>query len=177
MVEKPFLLMPDPHGSNTLFLPFWRMTARADGLASALHVDPLKHIPPAYGPPAPISFPEFSLWAPAFFINPVLFLRLSERATVWQPNDPGEERSARAGGVDLYPVTLPAPEAKKLLSLILSLVVADRARALPLILHSAIEAIDQTLVFLQSQKTGTEAVHEGMRAAVELNALKYGRNL
>ncbi len=102
MVERPFSVMPDPHDANVLFLPFWRMSARADGLASVLHVDPLKHVPPAYGAPVPISFPEFSLWAPAFFINPVLFLRLSERATVWQPGDRGEAGSAHTGGVDLY---------------------------------------------------------------------------
>ena len=77
----------------------------------------------------------------------------------------------------MYPVTLPALEAKKLLSLILSLVVADRGRALPLILHADIEAVEQTLVFLPFQKTGSEAVHEGMRATVELTALKHGRNL
>ena len=66
MVERPFSLMSDGREGDALFLPFWRMSVRADGCASVLHVDPLKHIPVSYGPPTAISFPGFSLWAPAF---------------------------------------------------------------------------------------------------------------
>ncbi len=177
MAERPFSLVPAPQEKDALFLPFWRMSARVEGLESFLHVDPLKQIPPAYGLPTPISFPEFSLWAPAFFINPVVFLRLCERATMWQPADCGEKGAARTVGLDLYPVTLPGPEAKKILPLILTLVVADRGRVLPLILHADIEAIEQSLVYLPFQKTAGEVTCAEMRAAVELNALKYGRNL
>jgi hypothetical protein len=176
MAERPYSLVPAPQ-EDALFLPFWRMLPRVEGLESTLHVDPLKHIPPAYGPPKPTSFPEFSLWAPAFFINPVLFLRLCERATMWQPSDCGEKGAARTVCPDLYPVTLPGPEARKLLSLILTLVVADRGRVLPFILRANIEAIEQSLVYLPFQKKAGEATCVEMRAAVELNALRYGRNL
>jgi DNA-directed RNA polymerase subunit RPC12/RpoP len=176
MAERPYSLVPAPQ-EDALFLPFWRMLPRVEGLESTLHVDPLKHIPPAYGPPKPTSFPEFSLWAPAFFINPVLFLRLCERATMWQPSDCGEKGAARTVCPDLYPVTLPGPEARKLLSLILTLVVADRGRVLPSILRANMEAIEQSLVYLPFEKKTGEATCAEMRAAVELNALKYGRNL
>ncbi len=177
MAERPFSLVPAPQKKDALFLPFWRMSARVEGLEPSLHVDPLKHIPPAYGLPESISFPEFSLWAPAFFINPVLFLRLCERATMWQPADCGEKGAARTARLDLYPVTLPGPEAKKLLPLILTLVVADRGRVLPSILHADMEAIEQSLVYVPFQKRAGEATCAEMRAAVELNALKHGRNL
>src|SRR5208337_5185458 len=113
--ERSFSLVAAPPVKDALFLPFWRMSIRVGGLESTLYVDPLKHIPPVYGPPKPISFSEFSLWAPAFFINPVLFVRLCERATMWQPTDSGEKAAAGTASLDLYPVTLPGPEAKKLL--------------------------------------------------------------
>ncbi|HUJ68415.1 MAG TPA: hypothetical protein VLW86_02775 [Syntrophorhabdales bacterium] len=177
MAERSFSLVAAPEVKDALFLPFWRMSIRVGGLESTLYVDPLKHIPPVYGPPKPISFPEFSLWAPAFFINPVLFMRLCERATMWQPTDSGEKGAAGTASLDLYPVTLPGPEAKKLLSLILTLVVADRAKVLTPILSADMGVTEQNLVYVPFQKTAGEATCAEMRATVELNALKYGRNL
>jgi ribosomal protein S27AE len=174
MRERPFSLVSDGQTEDVLFLPFWRMSVRADGLESALHLDPLKHVPPAWGPPKPISFAQFSLWSPAFFIHPVLFLRLSERATMWQP---GGGASAGTESLQMYPVTMPASEAAKLASLILGLVLADRRKMLPLILRSEVEVGDLSLAFLPFRRPGGEVACGAMRAVIEESALKAGRNL
>ncbi len=96
------------NGGVALYLPFWRMKPRFDGLELASWADLIrianlpKAITPAFAA-APLYF-----WSPAFKVNPALYSRWSRQMTVFRP--PGEETDLLPEA-PLYPVTLPLGEA------------------------------------------------------------------
>ena len=141
-----------------------------------LFIDPFKGSPNNYATPRPILFPDFFFWIPAFTINPVLLLRLCDRATIWQPTDDLVTAQERDENNRVYPVTLPGAEAERLLLIVLSLIIADKQRTLPRLMGATIEPAGRTLVFVPFLKTGSEVVHPGMRVSVQLNALRHGMN-
>lgn len=173
--ERPFLSLPSEESADDWYLPFWRIKARVKEMETPFFVDPAKSVPPAHGR-HPIPFDEFYFWTPAFAINPSLFLRLAERATVWQPAQTPIRFSGRNERRNLYPVTLSAFQAGRLLPIILSLVVAQRERALIDIVRGTMEPAESTLVFIPFQKASLEVRHPEMRASLLLNALKYSRH-
>jgi DNA-directed RNA polymerase subunit RPC12/RpoP len=174
--ERPFLSLPSGESADDWCLPFWRIKARVKGMEIPFFIDPAKSAPPASGR-RPILFDEFYFWTPAFAINPTLFLRLAERATVWQPTRTPIRFAEKSETRNLYPVTLSASRAGSLLPIILSLVVAQREAALIGIVKGTIEPGESTLVFVPFKKAGLEIRHREMRASLLMNALTYGRRV
>lgn len=177
LTERPFLRIPAPDGQQAWFLPFWRVRARAEGVGLPLFIDPLKDNPHNYGSRRPILFPHFFFWIPAFTINPSLFLRLCDRATVWQPTDDLVADQERNDDHWVYPVTLPAAEAERLLLVVLSLIIAERQRTLRRLVGTTVEPTERTLVFVPFLKAGSEVIHSGMHVSLQLNALRHGMSL
>jgi DNA-directed RNA polymerase subunit RPC12/RpoP len=174
--EKPFLCVPDEESGESWYLPFWRIKARAQGVETPFWIDPAKSTPPACSR-RPIIFDQLHFWIPAFTVNPTFFLRLAERATMWQPAHIPSRPFEGGRSTYIYPVTLPASEAERLLPVILSLIVAQREAALVNIVRATIEPAESTLVFVPFKKTAAEVLHVEMRVSLLLNALRYGRGL
>jgi hypothetical protein len=169
--------MPAPDEQQAWYLPFWRVRADVKGFDAPLYVDPLKYGSANRGLRRPIFFPHFSFWIPAFTVNPMLFLRLCERATVWQPAGDLATNPERTDDRHVHPVTLPAVEAERLLLIILSLIIAEKERTLPSLVSAKIVAAERALVFVPFLKLGSEVVNGEMRATIQLNALEHGRSL
>jgi hypothetical protein len=174
--EKPFWCMPDEESGESWYLPFWRIRAHGEGVETPFWIDPVKSTPPVYSRRA-IIFDTFHFWIPAFAINPAFFLRLAERATMWQPPDIPSRPIEGGRNTYTYPVTLPASEAGRLLPIILSLIAAQREAALVNIVRTTIEPAESTLVFVPFKKTAAEVLHVEMRVSLLLNALRYARGL
>ncbi|MCG6536399.1 MAG: hypothetical protein L7F78_17260, partial [Syntrophales bacterium LBB04] len=119
--------------------------------------------------------PTFTFWLPAFKVNASIFLMLAERASLAQAaiNDAITETGGR-----LYPVTLPAGEAAKLLKVVVALLIDKRQMTNPIFAQmSAKPTGEPQLFFIPFSFSGYELIQEKMRVSVHPNALKYGKNL
>jgi len=155
------------------YLPFWCVQPDLEGLEERLHIDPAK----TGGPGRPriyLDDPAFRFWLPAFKVNASIFLTLAERATVAQPSV-DDVAGETADGV--YPVTIPAAEAVKLVKVMIALLVGRPEAARPLFERMVARPDDAQLCFIPFSFTGYEFVQEKMRMSLLPNALKYGMNL
>jgi len=118
--------------------------------------------------------PGFSFWLPAFKVNPSIFLKLAERATVAQPALNHAVPDVRE---NLYPVTLPAGEAARLVKVIATLLVGKPEAAHPWFDRVTAQPDEAQLCFIPFSFSGYELVQEEMKMSVFPNALKYGKNL
>jgi DNA-directed RNA polymerase subunit RPC12/RpoP len=162
-----------PGARDALYLPFWCMGVRFDGLGHRLFVDPAK-TRRQDGLRLCLDDPGFFFWLPAFKINPSIFLRLAEKATLAQTGLDDAEPEVQKR---LYPVTLPAHEAAKLVKVLVHLLV-DRGEGVGPVFTSLHATPDQPrLCFVPFSWSGYELTQEKMRISVLQNALKYGKNL
>ena len=87
-VMKP----PAESGEIALYLPFWRMKPRIEGMELASYADLIraanlpKAITPAFAA-APLYF-----WSPAFKVNPFLYLRWARQMTLFRPAGDTDEK-------------------------------------------------------------------------------------
>lgn len=171
LMQKPFLSLPSP-SCETILLPFWRIKANAQGFNKSLRTDPRKSVPPsAIG--RPILFEDFYFWVPAFFISPPIFLRLSERASLWQPHGDDRMWDQTYQNARLYPVTIPASQAGLLLTIILSQIVANQESILECIVRGVLEPVASTLVFVPFAANAVELIHPEMRLNLLRTALQH----
>jgi DNA-directed RNA polymerase subunit RPC12/RpoP len=173
---RPFMTLSPKVSGSFRYLPFWRIRAETSGIETALWVNPAKAANVA-DRLRPISFAEFRFWIPAFTVNPTLFLRVAERASLWGPPYSETIPFENNEGRNIYPVTLPAVHAAQLLPVVLSLIVDQREARLFQMVKGTIAAVETILVFVPFQKTAAEMYHADMRASILINALKYGRDL
>jgi hypothetical protein len=159
---------------NSEYLPFWRMTATVEGLELKSQADlvgfaNLPRVATAGMAEQPLSF-----WAPAFKIQPQLFLRLSRQVTVQQP---GGEKHDQLLNLMLHPVTLPVREAAESIKLSLALIAAKRNDVYPDLARAKIAVHGYELVFFPFTQTANELVHKGLCLAIGRNALNFGRSI
>jgi len=115
-----------------------------------------------------------SFWAPAFKIQPQVFLRLSRQVTVQQPS--GETHDLLANLV-LHPVTLPVREAAESIKLSLALIAAKRNDVYPDLARAKIAVHGCEIVYFPFRVTANELVHESLCLAIGRTALNFGRSL
>lgn len=165
------VFLAGPKGAR--YLPFWCVRPDLEGLEEPLFIDPAKTGGPGRRR-VYLDDPGFRFWLPAFKVNASIFLTLAERATVAQlsVNDTAGET---ADGV--YPVTIPAVEAVKLVKVMTALLVGKPEAAHPLFERMTARPDDAQLCFIPFSFTGYEFVQEKTRMSLLPNALKYGRNL
>jgi predicted RNA-binding Zn-ribbon protein involved in translation (DUF1610 family) len=170
LAERSFRSLPRQSGERTL-LPFWSMRAKAEGLHEVLFTDPFKSIPPRSAG-RPIEFDSFRFLVPAFFLNPLLFLRLSERATLWQPATEEVNKEADRDS-RLYPVTLSAAQAVKLLPIILSSIITRTENSLVSIVRGSLEPAETTILFIPFTRTAAELLHAQMKVSLLRTAFRH----
>ena len=156
------------------YLPFWRMTVTVEGLqlksqAELVGFANLPRVATADMVERPVSF-----WAPAFKIQPQLFLRLSRQVTVQQP---GGETHDQLSDLVLHPVTLPLREAAESIKLNLALIAAKRNEVYPELARVKIAVHGYDIVYFPFTATATDLVHQGLCLAIGITALNFGRSI
>jgi len=159
---------------NVQYLPFWRMTATVEGLRLATQADlvgfaNLPRVATAGMAEQPVSF-----WAPAFKIQPQVFLRLARQMMAQQP---GGETHDRLEQLVLHPVTLPLREAAESIKLSLALIAAKRTDVYPELARAKIAVHGYEIVYFPFTRTVNEFVHKGLCLAIGRNALHFGRSI
>jgi len=159
---------------NLQYLPFWRMEASVDGIALKSQADiiqfaNLPRIATAAMAEQPVSF-----WAPAFKIQPQLFLRLSRQIMAQQPCGETHDRLA---DLDLYPVTLPVREAAESIKVCLALLAAKRKDIYPQLARLKITVHSHEILYIPFTVTPQELIHDGLSLAIGRSALNFGRSM
>jgi hypothetical protein len=163
-----------PGAQDALYLPFWCMDVHLEGMEEGrLFIDPAR-TGRLDGQHLYLDRPGFCFWVPAFKVNPSLFLTLAERATVGQSS---LDNAVAEVTEHLYPVTLPAREAAKLVKVLLRLLVGKREGVDPSFNRVTVRADEPRLYFIPFSSSGYELTHQKLRMSVHQNALKYGKNL
>jgi predicted RNA-binding Zn-ribbon protein involved in translation (DUF1610 family) len=162
-----------PGEQDALYLPFWCMRVNFEDMEERLFIDPVK-TGRLDGLHLYLDDPGFFFWVPAFKVNPSIFLKLAERATVAQSRLDDVEVEVRKR---LYPVTLPAGEAAKLVKVLVHLLVGKGEGVGPIFTRLTARANEPQLYFIPFTSSGYELTQQKMRMSVLQNALKYGKNL
>jgi len=166
----PFAVM-EGYGTNLHYLPFWRMKLRFDGipLTSVADLVRIANLPRPVTPA--LEEKQVFFWAPAFKINPALFLRWARQITIYQPDDDCVETIPIQ---PLYPATLPLKEAVESAALTLGGIVTDKRMFLTNLGRMQIKIEESRLVYQPFVERGRELIHEKMKVVLDRNALTFG---
>ena len=162
---------PAESGEIALYLPFWRMKPRIEGMELASYADLIraanlpKAITPAFAA-APLYF-----WSPAFKVNPVLYSRWARQMTVFRPMGDTDDRFPETA---LHPVTLPLAEAAEGIIITLAQMSADKRKLYPKLAGLRITLEESRLEYHPFILSGSELIHASLRFALDRTALSYG---
>ncbi|MES0349909.1 MAG: hypothetical protein ABUK19_04240 [Desulfobacteria bacterium] len=161
-------------GDKTVYLPFWKITARAEGIEINSFADFIRVTNQPKVVQEDWENQDMSYWCPAFKIRPTIFLRLLSQLTVSQKDFETEETIPKQG---LYPVTMPQSEAAQSMKLALANSAMTKRDTFPMLpqVHFAIK--DSILVYLPFTDKGHDMVQERMGVSVNKKSLEYGRHL
>ncbi|MCK9195924.1 MAG: hypothetical protein M0P16_02990 [Syntrophales bacterium] len=158
-------------GTPLRYLPFWRMKLRFDGipLVSLADLVRIANLPKPITPA--MEEKQVFLWAPAFKINPALFLRWARQITIYQPDDDCLEAIPTQL---VYPATLPLKEAVESVTITLGSIVTDKRMFFANLSRLHMNLEDSLLVYQPFVEKGRELIHEKMKVALDRNALTFG---
>jgi uncharacterized protein YbaR (Trm112 family) len=159
---------------DTIFLPFWKITAQVEGLQLDSYADSvrLNNIPEVITPAREQQ--ALAFWIPAFKIAPDLFLLTAQRMTFFQEQGPFEESLAMAA---FHPVTLPSREAVESITPLLAQSAVQRKDIFPKLPQVSAVPRTSTLVYIPFKSSGSELIHYRMPLSISRNALKWGLSL
>ncbi|MBN1255389.1 MAG: hypothetical protein JXA50_08970 [Deltaproteobacteria bacterium] len=161
-------------GDNINYLPFWKITARDEGLGINTYGDFIRVTKQPAVMQSGLSNTALSFWIPAFKIRPKIFLRLAKQMTILQRDWTMEERIPKK---TLYPVTLPHSEAIQSLNVTLASAVMTRSKFFPLLPDVNFTVIQSHLVYLPFRAVGNDMIEEHLNICINKNTLKYGHYL
>ena len=174
LTEVPFMVLTAAAKQGIVYLPFWRMKPRAEGMSLDSYADLIRLANlPKVAHPDFASLPVY-FWSPAFKVNPALFLRWSRQMTICQPQGKACETFA---GASCYPVTLAGREAVESMKITLAEIVVDKRRIYPLLSDIRLTADEITLVYHPFLVGPLELIHETMHISLDRTALNYGAYL
>ncbi|TAN63179.1 hypothetical protein EPN18_03080 [bacterium] len=163
-----------PCVEEAVYLPFWKMKVRFDGIALRSYADLARtaNIPRAIR--TEWEDEESVFWSPAFKIAPQLFLRLSEQATFLKPP---VMQSDKADMKRAYPVTLPLSEGAESVKMSLAAFAANKKEILPRLASVTTNMESALLVYLPFVKRSNDFVHPELGFGINANSLTTALNL
>ncbi|MGD0276579.1 MAG: hypothetical protein ABSB79_11120, partial [Syntrophales bacterium] len=114
---------PSDLAGDWIYLPFWRMKIKADGVELSSYADLIRLANLPRMPTEDLEKKQMLFWSPAFKVNPALFLRWCRQMTVFQPEG---EVSDKLPKEVLYPITLPLEDAVDGTMITLASIMADK---------------------------------------------------
>jgi uncharacterized CHY-type Zn-finger protein len=160
---------------DIVYLPFWRMKAKIDGIQLETYADLIKVANLPKAPSEAWKHTPFYFWAPAFKINPAVFLRWCRQLTITpaEMDLTTDDFPAKT----IYPVTLPATEAAESFIITLASLVTDKRR-LPDLLASLKYTVEEALLVLHPFAISPqELIHTKLGFSIDRTALNFGTYL
>lgn len=169
-----FSVMAASSRKEVLYLPFWRMTPRVEGIPLGSFADLIRlaNLPKAIDSGFEKK-PAF-FWAPAFKLSPALFLRWARQMTAFQPDGKTGESLA---GASFHPATLTGREAAESMKITLAGLAVDKRRVHPRLSEMRVSATEIMLVYQPFVAGRHELVHETMGTSISRTALSFSTYL
>jgi ribosomal protein S27AE len=164
-----------PGDANTaLYLPFWKIGAHIPALQIFSFADFVERTNQPFLPRPAWRERNMSFWVPAVKLRPKIFLQAGRQATLgqWLINPV-------AGRVvpNLFPVTLPASEARQAFKLMLAAATASPRLIYPHLPQVQLTDVSIQLVYLPCIDKGPEWVQPETGIVIVKNILRFGRSL
>jgi len=156
------------------YLPFWRISAELTGMKLKSFADFLRltnHPMVIRGQHEQM---EHSFWIPAFKLRPKYFLKTAKNLTVSQYRIPEKNTDMPK---NLYPVTLPLPEAIQSLKAVLSNAVVNRKVFMPSLPRIRAAGHRAELIYLPFHQLGQDLVQDHTSVTLNRKTLYYGRTM
>jgi hypothetical protein len=161
--------------SNTLYLPFWRIRARIDGISLSSYADFIRiaNLPKVVQSQWEIE--PFRFWGPAFKVRPQRYLKLATGITISQPTQ--ELTHGMPKTDQLVSMNLALTEALETLKLNLADLIRPRRLMADSIQHIQIEPKSYLLVYLPFEIGSHEFIQPDINLAINKNQLSLASNL
>lgn len=162
------------NAATSLYLPFWRIVAHIPALAIYSFADFVVRTNQPFLPRPGWQERSMSFWIPGVKLRPKIFLQAGRQVTLgqWQLNPV-------AGRVmpKLFPVTLPASEAKQAVKVILAAATASPRLIFPHLPQVALTEVQMQLVYLPFVDQSHDWVQPETGVVIAKNILQLGRSL
>jgi hypothetical protein len=173
-LEGMEILISPGHEQGDIHIPFWRFEVRHREFPLATYADlvRLTNLPKVILPD--MESQKLFFWIPAFKSNPEIFHRLAKLMTISQKP---QEYVTSIPASNYYPVTLPAEEGFKTISILLGDIGLSRKTLLSRLEESSFDSMPGTLVYVPFSSTGGELIAKHLNFAIQSSTLKWGRLL
>ncbi|GAB6905591.1 conserved hypothetical protein [Desulfosarcina cetonica] len=160
--------------NEVLYLPFWRIRARASGILLDSYADLIKTANlPKIPQPGWEKIP-FYFWGPAFKVRPQSFLRLTHQTTLSQPR---EHLVPEVPKGPMHPVNLPVTESVESLKLNIAGFIRPQKRVEADLPAIQVKALRYLLVYLPFEVHHHDLVQPDFHIAINRNQLALAGNL
>lgn len=159
---------------DVTYLPFWHLNVKVDGVKLETYADLIRVANLPKVPSDAWEQTPFYFCAPAFKVNPALFLRWCRQLTA---NPAPENLSADFHPKRIHPVTLPVAEAMDSSIITLSSLMADKRHLADVVGSLKFSLADFFLVLHPFKTSGRELVHTKLDFSMDLSALNMGAYL
>lgn len=156
------------------YLPFWSMTVEGRGVTIRSYGDFMRITNQPRVIRSHWENRDMIFFSPAFKIRPKLFLFLSQRLTLGQPQVDDRGKLPAKG---LYPATLPLSEAVQGIKVTLAGCVITRKKIMPLLPRMGFAVRKASLVYLPFHETAHEMINSETGVGINKKALEFGRYL
>ena len=166
-------MVPGDQGT-AMYLGFWRISGEIPALDIRSFADFIRRTNQPMIVRPSWEQQKMSFWVPAFKLRPRVFLRVGRQATI------GQWRLAPGPGHvtdSMYPVTLPASEARQSVKVILAACAAARKNIFPLLPKVRLEKTTTQLVYLPFVDKGHDWYQPQSGITVSKAVLRFGRSL
>jgi predicted RNA-binding Zn-ribbon protein involved in translation (DUF1610 family) len=168
--RKLHFAVSGPPERGAVYLPFWRMRARVEGLSLDTYADLVRfaNLPRALR--GEWEGQGVSFWAPAFKTAPRLFLRLAKQMTVLQPD--GSAYRDEFPKNTLHPVNLSAEHAASGIIATVAGLAKPKKRLFPKLSSARASLTEAVLVYLPFVSGPRDYVQSRFGFAIQKNALR-----
>lgn len=154
---------------KVVFLPFWRMEAQMSGLDLHSYADLVRfaNLPRAIKK----EWEKIGIffWAPAFKLQPRMFLRLAKQMTIFQPAEGFKDEVPTSA---LHPVGLDSNDAFDSILITLAHLTKKKNRIFPLLPDVKMRLKNARLVYFPFTLQGNDFIQAQMKFSIQRNALR-----
>jgi len=158
---------------DTIFLPFWKVSAHANGLLSNFG-DLLRLTNQPINVPWKSEKDDLSFLVPGFKLNPKTFLQSATSLTLVQHRIPLSVISMED---NMHPVTLPVTEVRQALTIVLAAMSMNKRMLFQSMAGLSFMVEHYELLYLPFSRQGNDFVSDLTGRAIPAHVLRYSRSL
>ena len=154
---------------KVVFLPFWKMEIQISGLDLHSYADLVRFANLPRAIKKEWEKTAIFFWAPAFKIQPRMFIRLAKQMTISQPSEQLEENLPSA---TLHTVSLESKDAFESIIITLAHIAVKKEKIFPLLPNVEMKLKNAVLVYFPYNVRGNEFIQTHMQLSIQRNALR-----